>query len=333
MSADLPHPREVFDFEGGDVAERAFADAMERGRLHHAWLVAGPEGVGKATFAYRVARRLLGAREFPKNGILGAGADDPVSRLIAGRAHPDLLVLQRDPEDGKARKQIPVEEARGLPEFFAKTPAMAPWRVAIVDTADDLNLSGANALLKTLEEPPSRGILLLVTDRPAALLPTIRSRCRLLRFEAPAVERTAAWLGARAGVAEAEAMRLAAMAKGAPGRAWRLATSNALAADDAAKDLLASLPAPDPAAMLALADGFRGGEGAERFALLFDRLSARIRDLAAARALSGESGLDPWAETFEFVSALPRQVEAVNLDRADAFNAALARMKFAATAC
>ena len=331
---DLPHPRDSFDLEGGEGAERAFLEAMARGRLHHAWLLTGPEGVGKTTFAYRAARRLLGAAAAPAHGLLGAAPDDTVCRLVAGRAHPDLLVLQRDPEDGKSRKQIPVEEARGLPEFFAKTPAMAPWRVAIVDAADDLNPSGANALLKTLEEPPERGIILLVSHRPGALLPTIRSRCRALKFSPPPPERTAVWLAGRSDVAPAEAERLAQMAKGAPGRAWRLAAAGALATDEAARDLLAALPATDPAAMLALADGFRGSEGAERFAILCDRLAERIHRMTSERALAGErDGLDAWAEAFEFLAQLPGQVAAVNLDRGDAFYTALARLRALASAC
>jgi DNA polymerase-3 subunit delta' len=138
---------------------------------------------------------------------------------------------------------------------------------------------------------------------------------------------TAAWVAAKAGVGEDEARRLADMAKGAPGRAWRLAGLGALAADDAARDLLASLPKPDSAAMLALADSFRGPEGAERFALLFDRLADRVHDMAAERAMAVEGGgLEGWAEAFETLTDLPRQVEAVNLDRADAFYTALARL-------
>ena len=324
---ETPHPRETFELLGGEGPEQTFLDAMARGRLHHAWLLTGPPGVGKATFAYRAARRLMGAAASPAHGLLGASPDDAVCRLMSSRAHPDLLALQRDPEDGKSRKQIPVEEARGLPEFFAKTPAIAPWRVAIVDTADDLNPSGANAVLKTLEEPPERGIILLISHRPGALLPTIRSRCRTLRFTAPPLEETAPWVAAKAGVGEEEAGRLAGMARGAPGRAWRLAGLGAVAADDAARDLLASLPRPDAAAMLALSDSFRGPEGAERFALLFDRLADRVHAMAAERARAGEGeGLEGWAEAFETLSDLPRQVEAVNLDRADAFYTALGRL-------
>src|SRR5665213_157297 len=133
MNEEIPHPREVFTFEGGAAVEEAFWDALERGRMHHAWLLTGREGMGKATFAYRAARRLLGAAAEPALGLLGSRPDDPVCRQIMARAHPDLLVLQRDTEDGKARKGIPVDDARALAEFFAKTPAAAPYRVAIVD--------------------------------------------------------------------------------------------------------------------------------------------------------------------------------------------------------
>src|SRR5277367_4475775 len=178
---DIAHPRDVFGFDHGESAERAFLEALDRGKLHHAWLLTGPEGVGKATFAYRVARRLLGATPDARFGPLGSAPDHPVSRQVAARSHPDLLVLERAGEDGKARKVIPVDDARRLPEFFSKAPASAPYRVAIVDAVDDMNPNAANALLKTLEEPPERGILLLVSHAPGGLLPTIRSRCRRLR--------------------------------------------------------------------------------------------------------------------------------------------------------
>jgi DNA polymerase-3 subunit delta' len=323
------HPRDTFDFIGGEAAERAFAGAIARGRTHHAWLLSGPEGVGKATFAYRAARRLLGAAPAPRLGLLGAEVDDPVSRLISSRAHPDLLVLQLDPEDGKSRKQIPVDEARELPEFFAKTPALAPWRAAIVDTADDLNPHSANALLKVLEEPPQRGILFVLSPRPWALLPTIRSRCRMLRIDPPDLAATSAWLAQRTGLDEADATRLLTMAKGAPGRAWRFALSGGSNADEAARSLIESLPKPDPGAVQSITDGFRGQEGAEAFALVAERLAERVRTIAAEKAAKGEPA-EGWAEAYEYISALPAQVEAVNLDRGDAFHAMLARLRQAA---
>ncbi|HZZ32958.1 MAG TPA: DNA polymerase III subunit delta', partial [Phenylobacterium sp.] len=161
--AEIRPPREVFDLQGHEAAEEAFEASRARGRLHHAWLLTGPEGVGKATFAYRAARRLLGAPPDPAHGVLGVTPDHPVSRQIIAHAHPDLFVLERVGEDGKVRKVIPVEETRRISEFFSKSPASAAHRVAIIDAADDLNPFGANAILKTLEEPPPHGVLLIVS--------------------------------------------------------------------------------------------------------------------------------------------------------------------------
>jgi DNA polymerase-3 subunit delta' len=328
LTVDIPHPRTVFDYDGGEAVERAFLTALDRGRLHHAWLLVGPEGVGKATFAYRAARRLLGARPAPAFGLLGAEPDDPVCRQMIAMAHPDLIVLQRETEDGKARRGIPVDEARALPEFFAKSPATAPYRVAIIDAADDLNANAANAVLKTLEEPPERGVLLLVSHAPGGLLPTIRSRCRRLRFEAPAIDASAPWVSERACLDDAAAGRLLAMAQNAPGRAWRLSASGALEADEEARALLSALPRIDDAAVSALAEMFRHPTGAEKFNLFFNRLADNIHAIARDAALAGEGrGLDSWAEAWEYITTLPRSVEAVNLDRADAFLTALGHLR------
>ena len=176
------HPRDRFDLVPDVAAEEAFLDALNRGRLHHAWLLCGVEGSGKATFAYRAARRLLGAAPDPARGPLGAAPYDPVSQLVSAQSHPDLLVLERLVEGGKQKKTISVDQARDLPGFFAKSPSQAQYRVAIIDAADDLNVNAANALLKILEEPPERGVLLLATHAPGRLLATIRSRCRRLSF-------------------------------------------------------------------------------------------------------------------------------------------------------
>jgi DNA polymerase-3 subunit delta' len=329
MDEAIPHPRETFDWAGDEAHERAFLDALDRGRLHHAWLIVGTEGVGKATFAYRVARRLLGARPEPSLGPLGSRPDDPVSRQILGRAHPDLMALQRDPEDGKTRRGIPVDEARALPEFFSKSPASAPYRVAIIDTADDLNTFGANAVLKTLEEPPERGVLLLISHAPGALLPTIRSRCRRLRLEAPEPAAAARWLEATVGVAAEDAPRLLRMARGGPGGAWRLAAAGALEIDRQARELLTSLPKPNESAMLALADSFRGPAGAPRFALVFERLAEQVHAMVSRRVAEGERGLelDRWAEIWGELVGAPGQAEAINLDRADVFFTTLSRLK------
>jgi len=329
----LTHPRETFGFEDGEGPEGAFADALARGRLHHAWLLTGPEGVGKSTFAYRAARLLLGAAPAPDYGILGASPDDPVSRQVAARSHPDLLVLQLDAEDGKTRRNIPVDDARLLPEFFSKAPASAPFRVAIIDAADDLNVNAANAVLKTLEEPPERGVLFLISHAPGRLLPTIRSRCRRLVFAPWSDERVTAFLQARTGATAHDAERLAQMAKGAPGRALTLAAEDALDIDKAAHEILRALPDRDESALLSLAEGFRGGEGARRFELLFERLADQVHDMAHRGAMAGETaGLDRWAAVWEQLVRTPRETEGLNLDRADAFWTMMAQLRDAARA-
>jgi DNA polymerase-3 subunit delta' len=327
LAEPIPHPREVFTLTGHEAAEADFEDARARGRLHHAWLLTGPEGVGKATFAYRAARRLLGAAPADRYGQLGAAPDDPVSRQVAVRSHPDLMVLERIGEEGKPRKVIPVDEARRLGEFFSKSPASAPHRVAIIDAADDLNVNAANAILKTLEEPPPRGVLLMVSHSPGRLLPTVRSRCRRLAFAPMETEAAAAFVADKVDLTAEDALRLAKMAKGAPGRAWAMAGEGAIALDDAARELLAGLPGLDPAAALSLADRFRGPEGQAQFNLLFERLAERAHAFAMERLDAGPRGLDAWAGAWETLQRLPRETEALNLDRTDALFTALADLR------
>lgn len=332
MADEVPHPREVFRLQGHESAETAFEAARARGRLHHAWLLTGTEGVGKATFAYRAARRLLGAPADDRFGVLGADPEHPVSRQIIARAHPDLLVIERLGEDGKVRKTIPVDEARKLSEFFSKSPASAPHRVAIIDAADDLNINSANAVLKTLEEPPPSGVLLLVSHSPGRLLATIRSRCRRLAFQPLPEDEVASFVQQHTGANAEDAIRLSRMAGGAPGRAWSLATAGAVAIDDAAKELLRDLPKVDEAMALSLADRFRGAEGPMQFNLLFERLSERIHAQSLSRAREGRGGLDRWAQAWETLQRLPREVDAVNLDRTDALFTALSELRDAARA-
>ncbi len=328
-----PHPRLADELLGAEAAEREWLDALERGRMHHAWLLVGPEGAGKATFAYRAARRLLGARPDPGRGLLGADPEDRTSRQVAARSHPDLLVLERRGEDGKVRKFIPVDEARRLPEFFAKSPAVSPWRVAIVDAADDLNVNAANAVLKTLEEPPPRGVLLLVCHTPGRLLATIRSRCRRLVFRPWPDEAITGFLTSRKGLTQEDALRIARMASGAPGRALTLAETGALELDDAAHELLRTLPRADEFRLLALAGELRGPEGAARFELLFERLADHVRQtVEAAVHQPGEGRPEPWFEAWDLLTGLPAEAEALNLDRQDAFWTAVATLRRAAQA-
>lgn len=330
MAEDPAHPRTVFELIGHEREEGEFDLARTRGRLHHAWLLCGTEGVGKATFAYRAARRLLGARPSQAHGLLGSDPSDPVCRQIIARSHPDLLVLEREGPDGKPRKVIPVDEARTLGEFFSKSPAVADFRVAIIDAADDLNVNAANAVLKTLEEPPARGVLFLVSHVPGRLLPTIRSRCRKLQFQSLEPEVVASFLRARIDVNPEEALRLATMAHGAPGRALGLASTRAIEIDDTARDLLATLPFYDESQALALADRMKGPDGQAHFNLLIERLTERIHAQTVDRAAVSAGSLDRWAAAWEMLQRLPREVEAVNLDRADALFTALQELRAAA---
>lgn len=320
MSED--HPRDRFDLVPDAEAEAAFLDAWERGRLHHAWLLCGVEGTGKATFAYRAARRLMGAAADPAREPLGARRDDPVSRLISAQAHPDLLVLERAVEGGKTKKSISVDQARELPEFFSKSPSQARYRVAIIDAADDLNLNAANALLKVLEEPPERGVLFLVTHAPGRLLATIRSRCRRLSFPIWPQDRLETLVRNRTGVEREDAAHAAAMAGGSPGAALALASGATFEMDQLARQWV--LGDIDRAEALAVADKFRGAEGQERFETLMDRLIAAVR----MRALDSAPGAgNRWAELWERLSPLPDRAAGLNLDRGDVLAGALADIR------
>lgn len=320
MSETVEGPRDAYHALHNESPEAAFLDALDRGRLHHAWLLAGPEGLGKASFAYRAARRLLGARPDPAHGLLGSDPADRVCRLIEQDAHPDFLVLERQTEGGRTKKSISVEEARALPEFFSKSPSMARYRVAIIDAADDLNPNSANALLKTLEEPPERGVLFLVAHSPARLLVTIRSRCRRLTFRPWLIPDVAALLERHESLRPGDAHALALMSGGSPGRALRLAQRGALDIDVTARSLVLG-DAPDEAEMLRFADGLRGGEGQERLELMFARLAEAVRERA-----EGERP-EVWGAVWDRLNRAPGETASLNLDRADVLFSTLADIR------
>lgn len=313
------HPRDRFDLVPDVEAELAFLDALDRGRLHHAWLLCGPEGRGKATFAHRAARRLLGAAAEPSRGPLGARPDDPVSRLVSAQSHPDLLVLERVVEGGKTKRNISVDQARDLPEFFSKSPAQAGRRVAIIDAADDLNANAANAILKTLEEPPPSGILLLVCHAPGRLISTIRSRCRRLTFRPWTEAAIAEMLRNTVGLGVGEAEAVAAGAGGSPGAALAAIGDETRAADDLARRWVASPGPLDRSERLALQGTLRGAEGAARFDAMMDRLAAAVRD----RALAGGEGASDWADLWSRLTEWPDRAAGLNLDRGEVLASAL----------
>ncbi len=332
MSA--PEPRANPVLIGHEAAEQALLEAARTGRLHHAWLIVGPAGVGKATLAYRFARRLLAG--LPREGEgLALDPHDPVFRRVAAGSHADLHTVERgvDARTGRLHREILVDDVRAGAEFLRRTAAEGGWRVVIVDPAEALNANAANALLKVLEEPPPRAVLLLVCSAPGRLPATLRSRCRLLRL-APLAEAEMEALLARdlPDVPLEERARLTALAEGAPGRALRLAAEEGVAIAALVDEVLASVPGYGAARAHGLVD--RLGRGESGFAtfmeLLLAGIAAAVRAAARGRAdpgqqrLLGTRPLDAWGEVWQALSSLADETERFNLDRRQAVVSGLA---------
>jgi DNA polymerase III subunit delta' len=315
-------PRETTVLHGQAEAERALLEAYRGRRFHHAWLIAGPAGIGKATLAYRMARFVL-AHPDPRTPAvqratsLQVDADHPVARRIAAQAHGDLLVLERtiNEKTNRLRQDIQVDDVRRTVTFFGSTAGEGGWRVAIVDAVDELNREGANALLKILEEPPRRAVLLLVSHSAARVLPTIRSRCRLLALR-PLLAADVARAAATAIGEDAEAANIKAAAAAADGsvrRALAMLDGEALDLRNRITTLLERLPAVDPRALHSLGDRLYSSDPAT-LAAFVDTVNAWL----SARLASGEpdrARIARLAEIWERVNCSARDVETFNLER------------------
>jgi len=315
------HPRETAVLFGHAAAETALLAAYRAGRMPHGMLIAGPKGIGKATLAYRIARFILSRRDSTAMDVQDAASlqvdpTSPVARRVAAQAQPDLLVIERTVnERGVLRNQIAVDDIRRTVPFFGSTAGEGGWRIAIVDAVDDLNRSGANALLKVLEEPPTRGLLLLIAHSTARVPPTVRSRCRIISLRPLAEEDVAAALAAASGL-EPDNPEIAAAAVGSDGsvaRALTLLEKDALTLRQQALDLLARLPAVDPADLHALGDALAGTDP-QPLAAFLDAVNAWL-----AQRLDGGRGdlarLDRLAEASEHINAAARDTETYNLER------------------
>ena len=341
----FPHPRETRRLSGHAAAERELAEALASGRMHHAWLLAGHEGIGKATLAYRFAAYALAdaAARDPSASSLELPENTPALRMVRALSHPGLLVIRRPWDQQKKRfvASIPVDEVRKLRAFLAHTaggasrPGEPVQRVVIVDQADELNVSSANALLKSLEEPPVRTLFLLVTSQPGRLLPTIRSRCRTIALGPlePEALRMAAEQALEAAELtkpdEADWPRLVQLARGSVRRLLALATSEGLKLAGRASLFLENLPKVDWVAAHALADDLAGAANDQRFDTFFDLLldaAARLAraaatgegepsEVALARRLIPEGRLASWADLWETVGREKAEALALNLDR------------------
>jgi DNA polymerase-3 subunit delta' len=219
-----PHPREVYTLLGHETAEIRFLKAMRSGRMHHAWLLSGPKGIGKATLAYRMARKLLGGESLLSTS-LDIPASDEIAQRVEALTHGNLFVLRR-PYDTKLkrfRQDIPVDRVREVSGFFQETAAeTGMWRVCIIDSADELNRNSENAILKLLEEPPSNTLFILISSAPGRLLPTIRSRCMGLELRAVPDEPIRSWLSEHGRGSPDLIDAAVRLSRGAPGKALAL---------------------------------------------------------------------------------------------------------------
>lgn len=339
-----PHPRATLRIFGQEAAERRFLDAWQHGRLHHAWLLQGPKGVGKATLAYRIARALISD---PPSGGLFADAERtpttldtpegcPVQARIEAQAEPRLYVVRRnwDVDRKRFQTQIAVEQVRALRRFLQLSAADGGWRAVIVDSADEMNPSSANAILKYLEEPPPQTVFMLISHAPAGLLPTIRSRCRTLRLGTLSPDELAHALNAMDIEAPGSAASsLTELAGGSVARAVQLVTEDGLAVYGAIVRMMGEGRGVDRPALMQVANSVGGAANAPRYAAvlsLTQLLTARLARTGAsgtrpAEAAQGEHALMSnvarhpaqavmWAETLTRIAERTRHAVSVNLD-------------------
>jgi DNA polymerase-3 subunit delta' len=317
-----PSPHQTPVLFGHADAEQTLLDAYRGTRIPHAWLIGGPPGIGKATLAYRFARFVLAypdpnAPAVQSARTLALPDDHPVLRRVSAQGHPELLVLERqiNEKTGKLFQDIRVDDVRRSVSFFGSTAGEGGWRIAIVDSVDELNASSANALLKVLEEPPRRAMLLLVSHAPGRVLPTIRSRCRVLTLRPLSVDDTArAAAHALGRIPEEPKLRGAAeAADGSVARALMLLEGPALALRQRVLDLIGQLPNPDRRALHALGDALAGTEPAT-LATFLDTVNAWL----AAQLAGGsqEPGrLARVAAAWEKINAAAADAAEYNLDR------------------
>src|SRR5438105_279350 len=341
-----PSPRGNPDLIGHEAAEQALRRLFEAGRLPHALLLSGPRGIGKATLAFRLARFVLAngaeegsllapsARIAEDHGGLAIAPESGVFHRVEAGGHADLLTVERayDPRRRRLRSEIVVDDAREIAAFLRLTPAEGGWRVVIVDGADEMNRNAANSLLKILEEPPRRTLLLLVAHSPGRLLPTIRSRCRRLML-APLPRDIVGDLLARyrPGLAEAEATAVTALAGGSIGRALDLTVAGGVELYRSVLALLSRDQGIDPAALHGFADRLARPDAEEAYRAVEDlvgQLLARLaigaargvdevsdQESALLRRLGGRVPAAGWAALRDEIGQSFARTDALNLDR------------------
>ena len=296
---------------GQDKAIEQFLTAWGSGAMHHAWLLAGPRGVGKARFAHAAAQRVLAEAAGPPIDAPGLDTpeDHPTGRLVAAGSHPDYRFLERvENKSGTAlARSISVDQVRSLAELFAVTPALSPWRAVVIDSVDDLEASAANALLKMLEEPPANCLFLLVSHVPGRLLPTIRSRCRRLEFQTLDDDAMTSVLASEApGLGASDRDRILPLARGSVGRALAYAALDLAPLEELALAILRHGDR-DNARRSKLAQSLGAKAAADRYAAFLDMAPALIA--IEARQLDGSArrrALDAYSRARETSRLAPR---------------------------
>jgi DNA polymerase-3 subunit delta' len=321
----VPLPNETLNWVGHRAAETELLRAYQSGRIPHAWLIGGPQGVGKATLAYRMARFVLAhddalAAEVQNAATLDVAPDHPAARQVTIGSHGSLLVLKRTLNDkGVLRSVITIDEVRETVSFFGSTAAAGGWRICIVDSMDELNPNGANALLKMLEEPPPRSLFLLVSHNPARLLPTIHSRCRKLLLRPlgePEVTQALAMATGRA-ADDPELAGAAALADGSVGRALSLMDAKALRLSHLVASMLDPLPRVDPQQVHAVGDVLPLNDKVQLAAFIgsVERwIEARV-DAEAMAARPDLARLARLAEVWDKIGHAARETADYNLER------------------
>jgi DNA polymerase-3 subunit delta' len=323
--AGVPHPRHAKRLVGHRAAEAEMLAAYRDGRLAHALLIGGPEGVGKATLAWRLARFLLvnpdaAAKSVREARNLAVDPDHPAARQLAALAHPDFAVIRREwrASSKTLASEIAIDAVREAMQIFQLSAALGGWRIVIVDCAEDLNRNSANALLKILEEPPQRSLILIVSHRPGQVLPTIRSRCRRLRLdplsESEVVE-TIGTLGRPWSELKPAAMARAAGRANGSVRAALARLSPDMEGISALIDAtIRDLPRPDPRTSAELAEALAGRASAEAFQTFHRQLYDWLAEYALRSVCSAARAAELGA-LWDRVRAATRETETLNLDR------------------
>lgn len=340
----FPHPRETQRVYGHAAAERALLAAFASGRMHHAWMVSGRAGIGKATLAYRLARFLLaepGDRTQPETS-LDVAAGSIAARQVSALSHPGLLVLRRPwlTTTKRFATTITIDEVRRLRGFLGHTAAEETWRVVIVDTADDLNPNAANGILKSLEEPPKRTVFLLLVSEPGRLLPTIRSRCRLLPLTPLGLDDLRRAASAAAGEEGPQNLSesMEALAEGSVRRFLELSDGTGAKLYERILGIVSALPKIDWGAAHVLADDLGSPSADQRFEMFFSILlgvmAKAIRNAAAGQPAAAWS-IPPdrapvWAGLWESIVRDRDEVLELNLDRRAFILSTLSRLGQAA---